>query len=286
MRCFRCHHSQATAASKESFFFTGTLYRFRAALDMVGQKETGGLRTGREVIMNWRCRVRTSGDAVRFIDTVGYCLLFPIKNVPLPSLYYAMARREPVTWDDYAARLWNWKDNFPRRRQAFYTKYFHGRGTFISLKLLPDFLAMEGASLDDFDQSCLYAAGRITADACLIWKTLEAHGPLATLELRHACKMESQAGNKRYKRAILELSRSLIVVHFGAEQETGAWASSRFELTERAFPEEAAAAKRLTPHIARKALAKKYLAWHPDAKPGTLARLFRWSKPDAVAAMR
>jgi len=34
-----------------------------------------------------------TGDAVRFIDAVGFCLLFPVKNVALPSLYYAVARR-------------------------------------------------------------------------------------------------------------------------------------------------------------------------------------------------
>jgi len=30
-------------------------------------------------------------------------------------------------------------------------------------------------------------------------------GPLATLELRHACKMDSKAGNVRFKKAMNEL---------------------------------------------------------------------------------
>lgn len=230
--------------------------------------------------------MKTAGDAVGFIDAAGYCLLFPIKNVPLPSLYYAMARRLPVSWDDYAVKLWAWKDDLPRRRRAFYSKYFHGRGTFISLKLLPHFLAMEGTGMQAGDHARMYAAGRITAEACAVWEALDAHGPLATLELRHACQMDGQAGNKRYKRAILELSRALVVVHCGAEQETGAWASSRFELTARAFPKEAAAARHLALETAREVVTMKYLAWHHDAKPGTLARLFRWPKADAVAAMK
>jgi hypothetical protein len=230
-------------------------------------------------------RVKNAADAVRFIDAVGYCLLFPVRNIPLPSLYYAMARRIPITWDACSARLWEWKDNLPRRRRAFYSKYFRGRGTFISLKLLPHFLAIEGVGLDAGAHAHMYAAGRISADACVVWEALDSHGPLATLELRHACKMDSTAGNKRYKRAILQLSRALAVVHFGAEQETGAWASSRFELTARAFPVEAAAARRLEPEVARRAMARKYLAWHPGAKPEVLARLFRWPRADAVAAM-
>ncbi len=47
----------------------------------------------------WRQRVQTAADAAQFIDAVGYCLLFPIKNLPLPSLYYAVAPRYPATGD-------------------------------------------------------------------------------------------------------------------------------------------------------------------------------------------
>ena len=235
--------------------------------------------------IRWPRRVKTAADAVKFIDAAGYCLLFPIKKTALPSLYYAMARRAPLDWDAYGAKLWEWKDNFPRRRRAFYSKYFRGRGTFISLKLLPHFLAMEGTGAVETDHARMYAGGRISADAVAIWETLDTQGPLATLELRHACKMDSKAGNKRYKRAMLELSRALVVVHFGAEQETGAWASSRFELTARAFPKQAAAARSIAPEDARATIAAKYLEWHGDARPQELAKLFRWTKAEATAAM-
>ena len=234
--------------------------------------------------MNWPRRVKTAADAVKFIDAAGYCLLFPIKKTALPSLYYAMARRATLDWDAYGAKLWEWKDNIPRRRRAFYSKYFRGRGTFISLKLLPHFLAMEGTGAVGGDHARMYAAGRISADACAIWETLDAQGPLATLELRHACKMGSKAGNKRYKRAMLELSRALVVVHSGTEQETGAWASSRFELTARAFPKQAAAARKIAREDARAIIAAKYLECYPSATPRVLARLFRWTKAEALAA--
>ncbi len=46
----------------------------------------------------WPQRVKTAGDAVRFIEHVGFCMLFPVKNVPLPSLYYAVAKRQPTGW--------------------------------------------------------------------------------------------------------------------------------------------------------------------------------------------
>ena len=231
-----------------------------------------------------RKRVVTAADAVRFIDAVGYCLLFPVQGLPLPSLYFACARRECKSWDQYCLRIWKWKDELGQRRRAFYAKYFKGRGTFISLKLLPHFLAVEESAWDagDFDRA--YSAGRITADARTVWQALAEHGPLATLELRHACKFETVPGNRRFKKAMLALSRQLLVVHSGAEQETGAWASSRFELTARAFPAAMAQARRVAQDDARRVLAAKYLEWHPEADARTITRLFRWSKAEATEA--
>src|SRR5271155_2726177 len=172
-----------------------------------------------------RCprRVLSSSAAVKYIDATGYCMLFPVSNVPLPSLYYAVTRRNPhaeMIWDKYSAMVWRWKDELPRRRRAYYAKYFRGRGTLISLKLLPHFLAMRHSAVMPGDHQRFYSEGRIRDDARIIWQALEEHGPLATLELRNACNMDTKAGNVRFKRAILELQRMLIVVHFGAEQET------------------------------------------------------------------
>jgi hypothetical protein len=239
--------------------------------------------------LRWPRRVRTATDAVRFVDAVGYCLLFPIKRLPLPSLYYACARRDirlGPGWDKYCERIWKWKDELPRQRRAFYAKYFKQRGTFISLKLLPHFLAMRGSPTAADEHERFYAAGHISHEACTIWRALAEHGPLATLELRHACKMDSKAGNVRFKRAMLELQCLLAVVHFGAEQETAAWASARFELTARAFPKQAHLAQRITPEQGRAAIAAKYLEWHPQAPWQTLARLFGWTKPEALAALK
>ncbi len=245
------------------------------------------MKVYREGEIRWPRAVRTAADAVRFIDAVGYCLLFPIKKLPLPSLYYAVARRGihlGPGWDTYCEKIWHWKDDLGLKRKAFYAKYFKGRGTFISLQLLPHFLAMRETTAAPSDHERFYAAGRIGHDARTVWAALEKHGPLATLELRHACKMDSKAGNARFKRAMLELQCGLLVVHFGAEQETPAWASGRFELTGRAFPNQVSLAGQIAPEVARAAIAKKYLEWHPEADATRLARLFGWTKAEAVAA--
>src|SRR5258707_15080101 len=115
------------------------------------------------------------------------------------------------------------EDDLPKKRRAFYAKYFKGRGSFLSLKFLPHFLALHGTAVDPGDAVAFYNAGRISHDALELWQALGKLGALATLELRHASKMETQTANKRFKKAMLELQGRLIVTHSGAEQETKAW---------------------------------------------------------------
>lgn len=237
--------------------------------------------------IRWSRRVVTAAEARKYIDAAGYCMLFPVGNVPLPSLYYAVTRRAAragMVWDKYSQMVWRWKDELPRRRRAFYAKYSRGRRTFISLRQLPYFMAMRETAVLPSDHARPYACGRIRDDARMIWEIVQQHGPLATLELRHACKMETKAGNLRFKRAILDLQCLLIVVHFGAEQEAPRWASGRYELTCRAFPKETAAARAILPETARARLAAQFLKWHPDSIPSRLSRLFGWSKDCALAA--
>lgn len=230
-------------------------------------------------------RLRTTADAMRFIETVGFCVLFPVKNVPLPSLYYAVSRRQEVHWDKSAQLTWKWKDELPKKRRAFYGKYFRGRGSFISLKFLPQFLATQGTAIEPRDAEAFYRTGRISHDALELWLALAKHGPLPTLELRHACKMESQAGNKRFKKAMLELQGLLIVTHSGAEQETEAWASNRFDLVAQGFSKQVAEARKISAEEARVAIAMKYKTLYPGAVPAQIARLFGWTKAQAIAAL-
>jgi len=230
-------------------------------------------------------RVTTSAGAAIFIDSVGFCALFPLKDVLLPSLYFAVSGRRDARWDNYAQLIWKWKDDLPKKRRAFYAKYFKGRGSFLSLKFLPHFLAIDGTAVDPGAAAAFYHAGRISHEALELWQALGKLGPLATLELRHACKMETEAGNKRFKKAMLELQGLLIVTHSGAEQETKAWASSRFALVSQAFAKQVAEASKLSAEEARAAIALQYSTLYPGATPQQVARLFGWTKAQAVAAL-
>ena len=154
-----------------------------------------------------------------------------------------------------------------------------------SLKFLPHFLAIHGTAIEPREAEAFYRTGRISHDAVERWLALAKHGPLPTLELRHACKMESQAGNKRFKKAMLELQGLLIVAHSGAEQETEAWASNRFDLVARGFSKQVAEARKISAEEARVAIAVKYKTLYPDAVPAQISRLFGWTKAQAVAAL-
>jgi len=235
--------------------------------------------------LSWPRPIRTPSEAVRFIEHAGFCVLFPLKNVPLPSLYYAVARRQPTGWDKFAQLIWKWKDELPKKRRAFYGKYFKGRGTFLSLKFLPHFLAMHRTAIEPGKAEMFYKAGRIGRDALDLWQELARNGPLPTLELRHACKMETQAGNKRFKKAMLELQGLLIVTHSGAEQETEAWASNCFDLVARAFPQQLVQAREISADDARRAIVVQYRILYSSASPVQFARLFGWTKAQAVTAL-
>jgi hypothetical protein len=243
------------------------------------------MRNSQHHELTWRQHVTTPGEAVRFINHFGFCVLFPVKNVALPSLYHAVSHRRDVRWDKYTELIWKWKDELPKKRRAFYGKYFKARGTFLSLETLTDLLAMHETAIAPDDAESFYHSGRISRDALELWQALAQHGPMPTLELRHACKMETQPGNKRFKKAMLQLQSLLIITHSGAAQETESWASNRFDLVSRAFPKQFAKAQTISPESARKNLAAKYRRLYPASSPAQIARLFAWTKAQAVTAL-
>ena len=206
----------------------------------------------------------------------------------MPSLYEVVGN-VPImgpAWNADIERCWTWKDELPRKRRAFYAKYFRGRGTLISREMLPCFLALHNAPASPAAFEDFYEAGRISHTARAIWEALAKHGPLAVLELRHACGLAGKRGNIRFKKAAEELQRKLIVVHSGTKQETAAWPSGKYELTCRAFPKEAARARSISKEIARTRIAAKYLESRPEKSAGELARTFGWHREEAQEAIR
>jgi len=226
-------------------------------------------------------------QAARYIAHVGFCLLFPIKRLPLPSLWGWLKGRRGgwwrrdfclvCAWDADSERLWAWKDELPRRRLAYYGKYFRGRGSLIAPAFLPYFYRL-GENYPEASAELLYRAGKISADACRIYKQLASDGALPALELRHACGFEGARRNLRFKRALEELQRRLLIVHWGTAQETHGWESNVYELVLRAFPQAVRAAAKLSAEEARLRIARHYRQLRPQATAVDLVQVFGWSR--------
>lgn len=236
-------------------------------------------------------KIRTLSQAGKVIERYGLCLLFPFKGVKLPSLVGAIKGRplrhyDPRTdWSDDFLCAWKWKDELPRKRLAYYGKYFRGRGTFLSPDLLSCFTCLEGdpGGEDGFER--LYRAGELSPEARAVCKEIAKNGPQGTLELRYALGWEAKQANQRFKRAVLELQKRLLITHWGAAAETRAWESNVYQLTARAFPQAVRAAAQLTPEKARRRIVSCYRKQYPKVTLQEIARLFRWTRVQAEAAL-
>src|SRR4029077_4773919 len=145
----------ANAPLSKSCPYAISVSRFRDSMT-ISVKMTKKISSGRPNAGVPAKRVKTPADAARFIESVGLCVLFPLKNVPLPSLYYAVSHRRDARWDKFAQLIWKWKDELPRKRFAFYAKALKGRGTFVSLKFLPHLLAMHETAVSPDSAESFY----------------------------------------------------------------------------------------------------------------------------------
>ena len=151
--------------------------------------------------------------AARFVDDVGFALLFPKAGVELPSLWRATTDRTPSEgegdWGPDMDRVWRWKDELPRRG-------------------LSDLFPRAGEP-GDFDESAF------SPDAHRIARILLLDGPQSTAVLREALDVEGSRGAERFGKAVGELARVFVVTNFGTKDEGHSWPSAVLELTTRVF---------------------------------------------------
>lgn len=207
--------------------------------------------------------------AARFVDDVGFALLFPKAGVELPSLWRAASDRSFAEmeheWGPDIERVWRWKDELPRRGLAWYGEFVRGRRSFLSPALLADLYPRSGRP-EDIDEATL------SPDARRIARILLRSGPQPTAALREALDVEGKRGAERISRALGELGRALVITNFGTEDEGGGWPSAVLELTTRAFtipPER-------DPGVCRLNAARTFLNTMLAAQPNHLGNAFHW----------
>jgi hypothetical protein len=217
--------------------------------------------------------------AARFVNDVGFALLFPKTGIELPSLWEATTDRPLHTaehdWGPDMDKVWTWKDELPRRGLCWYGEFVRGRKSFLSPTLLNDLYPRSG-SPDDI------AEGTFSTDANRIARILLSSGPQPTAALREALDVEGRTGADRFSRAVGELGRALVITNFGTEEEGGGWPSAVLELTTRAF----AIAPVRDPQASRLNVARTFLDTMITAQPNHLGNAFHMRAAEARAAFK
>jgi hypothetical protein len=237
-------------------------------------------------------RIQTVEEARAFVERVGFCFLWPIKGIEMPSLFHAIAGRVrdvPNKHNDPdLSKCWGWKDRALGRRWWYYGKLLRRKATLVSLDLLPAFYACSDnyGGLDDYVEE--YRAGTMTAEAKRIYEALLEYGPLDTVRLRRESHMAAEGAKSRFERALVELQVGLKVLPIGVA-EAGAWRYAFvYELVQRHLPELPLQAREIQRSQARRMLVTRYLENVIAAERSMLERVFhvlRWTKRELDATL-
>ena len=208
-------------------------------------------------------RVQTLEEARAFVEEVGFCHFWPIKNIETPNLFHAIAgrvRSVPMEHDDPdISKCWGWKDQSLDKKWWYYGKFLRRRATMVSLEMMPHFYALSEnyGSLDDYLME--YEDGRMTAEAKAIYEAILENGPLDTVRLRRESRMSAESAKSRFDRALVELQVGLKVLPIGVA-EAGAWNYAFvYELFQRWFPDIPEQARPIGRAEARRVLVSRYI---------------------------
>jgi hypothetical protein len=223
-------------------------------------------------------RIQTPEEARRFVDEMGFCHFWPIKDVEMPNLFNAIAGRlRPVPRqhdDPDMAKCWRWKDAALGKRHWYYGKLLRKRATLVSLEFLPLFYACSEniGDLDDYLEE--YRAGMMTAEAKWIYEALLEHGPLDTLQVREKAGLSSSGSKSRFDRALVELQAGLKVLPVGVAR-VGRWRYAfTYDILQRHFPDLPGQAQRIERSQARKTLILRYIDNVVAIDRSTIKRIF------------
>jgi hypothetical protein len=234
-------------------------------------------------------RVTTKEQAVTFVNDVGFCFLFPIQGVELPSLWDAVAGRVMKTTNKHSGyeieRTWGWKDEALRQRLWFYGKLLRSRATLVSLDFLPNFYALS-ENYGDYEHDYLdeYRTGALSAEAKTIYEALLKNGALDAIRLRRESRMSAEASKPRFEKALTELQVGLKVLPIGIAP-VGAWRYAFiYEILPRWLPDLAQRARHITRAEARCAILDRYLHNVIATPLVSAARAFGWKMDETKQA--
>jgi hypothetical protein len=242
------------------------------------------LLAAREVRYRRRMNLRITSpeQAVKFVNDVGFCFLFPIQKVEMPSLWDAIAGRVVKTYPDHKGyeieRTWGWKDESLDKKWWYYGKLIRDKATLISLDFLPNFYALS-ENFGDYEHDYLeeYKTGQLTAEAKQVYEALLKNGALDAVRLRREAHMSSEANKGRFDKALTDLQTGLKVLPIGIAP-VGAWRYAFiYEVLPRWYPEIPVRAQQISRTEARRRILDQYLRNVIFSTVPLAARVFGWS---------
>jgi hypothetical protein len=234
-------------------------------------------------------RLSSPEEAKTFVDHRGFVFFWPTKGITFPSLWCAVAGDRPVAekHNDPGHQSWDWKDKSLGKRVWYYARLLRRRNVFISLEIAPDFYALS-PNFGDMENDYLeqYHAGELTLECKLVYEALLHEGPLNTLDLKKAAHLSSLSNDGRFTRALDDLQIQMKILPVGVA-EAGSWNYAFiYDIVPRHFPDLPARAATITERNARQKLVELFFLSLGAARIEDLARLFSWSKEDALPAVQ
>ena len=230
-------------------------------------------------------RITTKEQAIGFVDDVGFCFLFPIQSVEMPSLWDAVAGRILKTTNKHSGyeieRTWGWKDESLDKRWWFYGKLLRHKATLVSLDFLPNFYALS-ENYGDYEHDYLeeYQTGAMSSEAKQIYEALLKHGALDAVRLRRESRLSSEENKPRFEKALTELQTGLKVMPVGIAP-AGAWRYAFiYEIVPRWLPAVPDRARQIARSEARRLIFDRYIHNAIAAPLPVIARLFGWKLSD------
>ncbi len=223
--------------------------------------------------------LKSSSDAVSFVNERGFVAFWPIKGLTLPSLWAGAAGDRPVPddHDDPGHITWNWKDSLLDQHVWYYGRVIKHKNAFISYALLPYFYALSpnyGSPEDDFEDQ--YQLGHLTLETKLVFETLIEKGAMDTISLRKEAHLIGKNSSSPFNRALDQLQMDFRVLPIGIA-DVGAWHYAfTYDLTHRQYPNLIDEARNISESQARNKLVLTYLLSVGIAREREIASLFLW----------
>jgi hypothetical protein len=216
--------------------------------------------------------------AERFIEQVGFASCLTDSRRPAPSLYVAVCgRRDAVLprnpqHDHEASLAWTLKDDILRHGKVYYAKFARGKTMFLAPRMVPHFHALWGVRRGEEKR-------RLSATAQKIVRALRTEWEMGTSDLRDDSGVKDR---QTFARGLDELQAAMVVVPSQVLYKpkfTYLWT-----LAVGRFPD--LHTRRVQPEVARREIARCFLAGAGTTVRGELARVTGMSRPEAGRANR